>query len=386
MAAKLVTILGRGTGDLNGVEMFDYCVKDEGNAAKLTIDRLRCFRARTAGIDIASKKATLTNLKIDRVEAAPLSATADPANSGVGIRLGGDKVHINQTRIIRPRRIGIWLHGFDINGDGSVSLIDGGDRTMRIEKSFGIGILLENGPHEVTEMYVEGDFDQEVTTSTNGIVVAPTAVGSLLDTVVVKKFGGNAFVIQSDGTVVDSCGTEDNGGDGFVSSGIGNLIQNSKAEHGRRGYVSTGADVVIEGNEAEELEGDGFVIEGVNATVHANFSKSNVGTGFVLAGSGGVVELNEAENNEMNGFRISGSEYTIKSNESQKSDLTEWVIAPGNIDGGLNKKDRGTLFSFTSAGGNFGPTEVPAGRPASEQWRRGRSRPVGHTSRTVEPV
>ena len=269
-------ILGRGTGDLNGIEYFDWCVKNEGNAAKLTIEQLRCFRARTAGIDVASKTAKFTNLKIDRVEASPLSATADPANSGVGIRLGGDNVHINQVRIIRAKRIGIWMarrgcrrqrpRGPDRRRR---------DRTVRIEKSAEVGVLLENGPHNVTEMYVEGDFDQEVTTSTDGVVVAPTAINSLIDSVVVKKFGGNGFVIQGDGTVVDSCEIEEDGLDGFVAAGVGVTIQNSKAQKAARGFVVTGADAVIDGNEAEEVIGDGYVVEGPNATLTANTSKGN---------------------------------------------------------------------------------------------------------------
>ena len=52
-----VTIIGGSTNTGSGIELFDYCVKDEGQSKKLSINTLRCFRARTAGIDIASKKA-----------------------------------------------------------------------------------------------------------------------------------------------------------------------------------------------------------------------------------------------------------------------------------------------------------------------------------------
>ena len=52
-----VTINGGGTNTGNGIDLFDYCVKDEGQSKKLSINTLRCFKARSAGIDIASKKA-----------------------------------------------------------------------------------------------------------------------------------------------------------------------------------------------------------------------------------------------------------------------------------------------------------------------------------------
>src|SRR5205823_7652723 len=52
--ADNVTIIGGATGSKSGLEYFDYCLMDEGGNSGLKVMSLRCFRARSAGIDIVS--------------------------------------------------------------------------------------------------------------------------------------------------------------------------------------------------------------------------------------------------------------------------------------------------------------------------------------------
>ena len=84
-----VTIIGGSVNTGNGIELFDYCVKDEGQSKKLSINTLRCFKARTAGIDIASKKVMITGVKVDRVAGGTATTTAE-LPGGVGIRTRAD--------------------------------------------------------------------------------------------------------------------------------------------------------------------------------------------------------------------------------------------------------------------------------------------------------
>ena len=72
--------------------------------------------------------------------------------------------------------------------------ITGNLASMQVEQNAGVGIQFDNGPHRVVFTSVIGDGIDG--TSTDGVVVGPTATGILLDSVVVKEHGGDGFVID----------------------------------------------------------------------------------------------------------------------------------------------------------------------------------------------
>jgi len=377
VSAKKVTILGGSTGGTSGIESFDWCVKDEGNAKKLKIDTVRCFRPRSAGFDLASKKVQVLNCLVDRATGGNASTTAE-LPGGIGIRTRGDGAHVNATIVRRSTHIGISAEGVDGDASGTVALIDGNTSTMRIEQSAGIGLLLEGGPHSVKDVYVEGN--KLPGAGRDGVVVGTTGVDNVIDGVVVKKHAGNGFVVNGIGTSISRCqveGVEDLGDDlqdGYVIAGSGSDLSGNSVQFTRHGYVVTGIDTVLESNGAEKLLGDGYVIDGDSADAAGNWAKENAGRGFVIGGNAGLFDTNTAENNDSDGIVIIGSNNTLKANRSKKSGVTgitvsgtgnafnsnavelstgnEWDIGPNNLDDGSNKKN-GSVFSFTAAGGVF---------------------------------
>src|SRR5215831_12179312 len=146
-----VTIIGGSTGGTSGIEFFDWCVKDSGQAKKLSINSLRCFRARSAAINIAAKKSQVSSVKIDRAaggKPTDTAALAVPGGiAGVGIKTRGDRIHIQNSLVLRTTTYGIWVAGSDVDGTSSGVLIDGGTRAMHIQPAAGVGLLLQSGPH-----------------------------------------------------------------------------------------------------------------------------------------------------------------------------------------------------------------------------------------------
>ena len=95
----------------SGIEIFDWCVKDEGQSPRLTVTNLRCFRARTAGIDITSKKASITDVtrRQGGRHRAPPHAECRRGESGSG---RGGTAPSSRTRSSGGRAtIGIWVGG-----------------------------------------------------------------------------------------------------------------------------------------------------------------------------------------------------------------------------------------------------------------------------------
>lgn len=369
--AARVTIVGGSRGGQSGIEAFDWCVKDEGNAKKLRIDTLRCFRPRSAGFDIAAKKARILTSLVDRATIGTASNTA-LLPGGVGIHTRGDNVHIHDTIVRRSAAIGIWAEGADTNADGIVALIDGNTSTMRLEYSAGIGLLLDGGPHGVKDVWVQGDGLPGA--GKDGVVVAATGVGNVVDGVVVKDHMGNGFVVEGTGTDIVRCNVEGVGLDGYVVTGPGSLLNGNGVQFANHGYVVTGLDTVLASNGAENLVGDGYIVNADNADASGNYAKANGGRAFVIGGNGSLYDTNTAESNAGDGFVVAGGGNALKGNRSKKSGGTgfsvagtgnlfnsnlaelntgdEWVIGPDNIDEGGNKAS-GSTFSFTSAGGTF---------------------------------
>ena len=368
--AQCVTVLGGSTGGNSGIEFFDYCIKDEGTSKKTAITGVRCFRARSAGFDIAGKKASITGVLVDR--AIGTTTTTAELPGGVGIRTRADKAHIKDSIARRTGRIGIWVSGADTTGDGQVALIDGNTSTMRIESAAGIGLFLEGGPHSVKDVYVQGDELAGLTK--DGVVVDATGIDNLLDGVVVKQFGGNGFVDNGTNTRISRSNVDNIGLDGFVIGGTGAILDGNGVQEAQRGFIVNGLNAHLDTNEVENLDGDGFVVVGDGAVLNSNSVTGNGGRGFVISGSNGVLNTNAAESNDSDGFVVEGGGHVLISNKSKKNQATgytisgtgnhlnsntagqntgsEWVIGANNVNDGGNKNN-GSTFSFTGAGGTF---------------------------------
>ena len=386
-----VTIIGGSTGGNSGIEKFDWCVKDEGVSTRLTITSLRCFKARTAGFDIIAKKATLTGVLVDR--AIGTASTTAELPGGVGIRTRGDNTSIKDSIARGSGSIGIWVAGTDNNGDGRVASITGSNiasstSKMRIENGTGIGLLLDGGPHFVKNLYVDGvynDRDDPPVEGKNGVVVGPTGLNNLLDSVVVKQHGGHAFVVDGTGTTITNSNVDGVGLDGFVVNGTGSTLSGNGVQNARSGFIvtATGLDTDLNTNETEELDEDGFVVDGDNPTLTGNTAQSNGGRGFVIGGDsslpGANLDSNTAEKNVADGFIVTGNGHGLKNNKSksngtvsgglltatgftisgtgnrlntnlaEKNTGSEWVIGPDNVNEGSNRFN-GTVFQFTDVG------------------------------------
>jgi uncharacterized repeat protein (TIGR01451 family) len=375
-----VTIIGGSRGGTSGIELFDWCVKDEGKSVKLTITNLRCFGARTAGIDITSKMASIIDVTVDKVVGTANNTYGPPG--GVGIRTRRDAALIKDSIVKRSGTVGIWVGGTDLDGNGRVASIVGSNiasstSKMRTENGTGIGLLLDGGPHFVKDVYIDGvynDRDDPPVEGKNGVVVGLTGVNNLLDGVVVKQHGGHAFVVDGTGTTITNSNVDGIGLDGFVVTGAGSTLSGNGVQNARHGFIvtATGLDTDLDTNETEGLDGDGFVVDGDTPILTGNTAQGNLGRGFVIGGDSGLLDTNTAEANEADGFIVTGSGHTLKTNNSKSNGGTgytvsgsqnhlksngaelntsfEWVIGPNNVDGGSNT--RGSSFpaiSFTSA-------------------------------------
>lgn len=363
--ATNVTITGGSTGGASGIEYFDYCVQDEGGNTGLLIQNLRCFRARSAGFDVASDGVTISGVLTDRVVAAANATQELPG--GVGIHASGN-THIVNSIARRSGGIGIWADGtLDPDGDHRIVVIDG---NTRVEASAGIGIVLDGQFHTMKDVDVEGDGQDGV--STDGIVINATGVS--LDGVQVKEFGGRGMVVTGAGAKVLRSTVEDVGLDSFVVSGALATLNGNSANGGVAGFVVSGADCTLDTNSAEGTAGSAFVITGDRSRLTNNKARTNGGGAFVLGGNAGYYETNKTETNGAAGFLVTGNDGIFKGNSSTKSKTagfdvrgannqfqtnvaekntgTEWIIAPNNVDKGSNRKN-GKTFSFTTAGGSF---------------------------------
>jgi uncharacterized repeat protein (TIGR01451 family) len=360
-----VTIRGGNVGGNAGIEHFDWCVIDEGGNAGLAVDTLRCFRGRSAGIDLMSSNVTVRNSLVDRATFATKNTFEPPG--GVGIRVTGDNVLIRDTIVRRSQNYGIWATGVDTDGDGNAVTIEStagaGTPAMRVESSIGIGIRADGQRLRVKDVRVSGDWKPDDpdggAKSTVGVVVEATATETVLDGVRVKEFGADGFLIAGPGTRVTNSRVEEVAADGFVATGDGVLLQNNEARTGRHGYVLSGPNVQANNNLAEEVGGDGyvvggfrvqvlnseakegaghgFVVEGTEVTLRTNVAEKNAGDGYHITGATGLYENNDAKTNTGMGLQITGPSNTFRTNTSEKSGGLGWSIGPNNVDGGSNE-------------------------------------------------
>ena len=335
----------------------------------LSVDNLRIFRARSVGLEVASNGVTISDVLIDRTIAVAGATVGQPA--GVGIHASGNTV-ISNTIVRRSGAIGIRADGTHQDVSGFVVTITGNLASMQVEQNAGVGIQFDNGPHRVEFTSVIGDGIDG--TSTDGVVVGPTATGILLDSVVVKEHGGDGFVIDgASARIVSSSVDTTVGGDSFVVTGAGAVLENNDAQSLGHGFVINGASSILTSNSAE-TEQDGFVINGDGASVRNNNAVGNKTRGIVVAGNAGFFDTNlaqfngthgmvilgndnrfisnQSKQNKNSGFSISGTLNRFGTNSAELNAGTEWIIGTNNVDEGENKRN-GSRFTFTSAGGNF---------------------------------
>ena len=210
VSAANVKIVGGGTGSKSGLEYFDYCLTDEGDSDGLTVSTLRCFRARSAGIDLASDNVKLNGLLVDLVAGGTNTTTEVPG--GIGMHLSGS-VNVKDSTVRRAASIGILLDGApDPDGTKHRVQIDGNYATSRVEANTGIGIQMEGAFHEVRNTFVEGDGDDGV--STTGVLI--NGSGMVTDGLQVVDFGGNGFLVNGAQATIKRSTVEAVGSDSFV--------------------------------------------------------------------------------------------------------------------------------------------------------------------------
>lgn len=324
-----VTIDGGGVDGVNGVEAFDWCVKDEGGNTGLVVKNLRCYRARSAAINLVSNNVDVKNVKIDNT--APTSTTTQGLPGGVGIAAHGDNIHIKDSIVRRSKLIGIFADGVDADLNGQVTTVDGNTTTSRVESNNGLGVLFRNGPHLLKDTAVYGD-GPGAGTSTDGIVI-DTGTGNRLDGVVVKQFNQNGIVINASGTVIERTGAEEVSLNGFV-------------------ITAAASTVTLNGNTSASVNGNGFVVDGSGNVLNTNHAERNTGDGFRLNGAGNSLANSGAKDNGGNGFVIAGGGNRCGTNSGEDNTGVEWTIGVNNIDDGSNSAN-GRRVSFTAAGGVF---------------------------------
>ncbi len=314
-----VKIRGGDIGGDAGVEHFDWCVADEGGNDGLIIETLRCFRGRSAGIDLISNNVTVRTSMVDRATGGSSATTHELPGASVSASASPATRSSSRTRPSRrSKTYGIWATGVDtsaLDGDPRTITIRSssstGTRTMRVESNLGVGIRVDGQGVHVEDPLVQGDWKAEAKepTSTTGVVVEATATGAVLNGVQVKQFGANGFVVAGPGTLVTESSVEEVAADGFVITGNGVVLENNTSQAGRHGYVLSGSDILASTNVAEEVGGDGFVVTatGAGALIDNSAAENGAGHGFVVEGLGAILDTNTAEGNAGDGFHVVGS-------------------------------------------------------------------------------
>ena len=371
--ATTVTIKGGSTSGTSGIEYFDWCIRDEGGNVGLVISQVRCFRARSAGIDIVSNNVEISKSLTDNT--IPTTSTTAELPGGVGIRARGDNISIKDTIVRRSGVVGIWASGTDTDGSGLAVNIEGNLTSMLVETNYGIGVRLEGGPHKIKGTTISGEgFDKG--TSTDGVVVEASGIRNVIEEVAVKNHRGNGIVTRGSQTRIERTGVELVALDGFVSTSSasgtvlnGNsskpkkngyvldgpdsvLTTNTAETAGLHGFIVTGAHADLSGNKSKSNKGDGYVLSGTDAYLEANGAELNTGRGYHLTGSNNILKSNSSKSNKSIGFNVTGSGNQFQTNKAERNNGKEWVIGVNNIDLGVNSAN-GRTISFTSAGGTF---------------------------------
>ena len=236
---------------------------------------------------------------------------------------------------------------------------------MLIENGAGIGLLLDGGPHFVKNVCVKGlynDREDPPIEGNNGVVVGLTGLNNLLDGVVVKQYGGHAFVVDGTGTTITNSNVDLVGLDGFVVTGAGSTLSGNGVQNARHGFIvtATALDTDLETNETEDLDGDGFVVDGDTAVLTEQQCPGQSGRGFVIGGDSGLLDTNTAEDNVADGFIVTGSSHTLKINIAQGNGGRGFVIGG---DSGLLDNNTAETTTRTDSSSRAATTPSRTTRP-----------------------
>jgi hypothetical protein len=327
-----VTVDGGGSAkSSNGIENFDWCLKDEGGNDRLIVKNLRCYKARSAALKLTSNNVLVSAVKIDSTTA---TTTTTQELGGVGIYAHGDNIRIKDSIIRRSQQIGVWADGVHA-GDGYAVTIDGNTKTSRVEGNFGMGVVFEQGPHLLKDTLVNGD-GPDGGTSTDGVVIN-SGVNHSLNGAVVKNFNGNGVVLNASTTFVTNASVESVGLNGVVIS-------------------ASATNVQLKGNKVKNNGNDGFAIVGNGNTLATNSAEKNGGDGFQITGTANQVNGNSAQKNNGIGYLVTdavlGNGNVFTTNIAEKNGGAEWSIGKHNVNGGSNKAN-GNPISFGDGGGTF---------------------------------
>ena len=364
-----VAITGGSTSGSSGLEYFDYCLMDGGGNDGLKVSSLRCFRARSAGIDVVSDNVELTRVLVDLVAGGTSTTTTD-IPGGVGIHASG-KTTIMDSISRRAKTVGIWADGaLDAAGNYHPVQI-GGDLSgwrkppVLASCSRGPGTGRRTSTSRATGTTA---FPRPVSLSTRSEV--------FLDGLEIVEFGGNAVLVNGIGATIKRCSAEGVGGDSYVvtATGAGATLSGNTATKNLRGFVVAGPDATLDTNRAEGTIGAAYVMSGDRAVMTGNSAKiakgrvradrqrrhlqherrrGQRGGGYTIGGNDGLFKNNTAKSQKMgSGFLVTGTNNSFNTNIAERNSGTEWVISSGNIDLGSNRKN-GKTFTFGTAGGSF---------------------------------
>lgn len=312
----------------NGIENFDWCLKDEGGNEGLVVKNLRCYKARSAGLKIMSNNVFVSTVKID---STTQTGTTTQELGGIGIYAHGDNILIKDSIVRRSKQVGILADGVHAGATGYAVTIDGNTESSRIESNYGVGVLFENGPHLLKDTLVSGDGPGSGT-STDGVVIGDSGINNTLEGAVVKRFNGNGIVINATTTVQRSA-VETVGLNGVLISSLSSATK-------------------LNGNTVKKVEGNGFAIFGNNNILDTNRSERNIGNGLFVSGINNQLSSNSAKQNAGIGFEVTGPDNLFRTNTAEKSISFEWRIVSSNIDQGSNKANKNPI-SFGSGGGTL---------------------------------
>lgn len=329
---------GSSSKGSNGVENFDWCLKDEGGNDRLEITNLRCYKARSAALKLMSNTVHVGTIKIDSTQSTSKTTEGvDGIGDGIGIYAHGDDIRIKDTIVRRSENIGILADGTPKEADDYALTIEGNTKSSRIEGSFGIGVVFQNGPHLIKDTLVSGD-GPEAGVSTDGIVL-DTGIGHFLNGVSVKNFAKNGIVLLT-----------------ANKARIGNSRVENVGQHGIL-ISALSSEAAFETSSVKNASGSGFVVLGNKNSFDAVRVERSRGDGFQINGNGNKFQSIKSQKNAGAGYKIAdilllSDGNSFSSNKGEGNAGPEWIIGRNNVDDGSNKANK-TKISFGAGGGTF---------------------------------
>jgi hypothetical protein len=255
---------------------------DGGGNSGLTVSSLRCFRGRSAGIDLVSDNVGLNGILVDLVAGGTTTTTEIPG--GIGMHLSGN-VRVKDSRVRRAAHIGILADGpLNPNGNHLGVQIDGNLATSRVEASTGIGIQLDGASHQVNNTYVAGDGATGV--STIGVLINGTGVS--VDGSDIVNFGDNGFLVNGSNATIKRSTVEGRGDLRHRHERGLHTWSGNSASRGQKGLWSAAPMLSWTPTSRRTSWATAFEVSGAGAVMTGNIAKAGKANGYVLSGIGGT--------------------------------------------------------------------------------------------------